>query len=61
MILLPKPWTYVPIAMEHMTRLDVYKQPRQDELKILMPRPGWRHELITMEHMTRLEIYQDSV
>ena len=63
MFLLPKSWTYTPIAMEHMTRLDVYKQnePKQDVLKILMPRRGWRHELISMEHMTRLEIYMDSV
>ena len=41
MFLLPRPsWEYMPIAMENMTRLDVYKRPRKEVLTILLPKPG---------------------
>ena len=62
MFLLPRPsWTYTPVAMENMTRLDIHKRPRQEVLTILVPKPGWRHEVVTMASMTRLEIIKTDV
>ncbi len=58
MFLLPKPWTYLPISMEHMTRLDVYKRSGEEPLRIFVPKPGWGYQVVEMAEFTRLEIFR---
>lgn len=59
MLFLPKPkWTYVPLEMEEMTRLEVYMRTGQEKLSILVPKPGWGYLDVEMADFTRLEIFK---
>lgn len=58
MLLLPKPWRHVPIEMEHMLRLDLYKKPASETLRIFAPKPSWGYQVVTMADFTRLELFK---